>query len=64
MKLRQLFPFAFLALTAVSIFVGCKNDDDETPDGKAQLELQFDFTVDGQAFVANEVYTINGTAEC
>lgn len=59
MKFKQLFPFTLIALLAVVGFSSC-GDDDEAPEGKANVGLQFDFTVDGQAFVANDVYMING----
>lgn len=62
MNLRHFLPLAILATVAFTFITGCDNDDDEQPDTKANLEFLFDFTVDGQDFVANDVYTINGTA--
>jgi hypothetical protein len=62
MNLRQFLPLAIFATVVLVAFNGCKNDDDEQPDTKANLEFLFNFTVDGQDFVANDVYTVNGTA--
>ena len=59
MKIKQLFPILAIALIAITGFYGC-GDDDEAPQGKANVALQFDFNVNGQPFVANDIYEING----
>ena len=60
MNFKQLFPLVLLALS-IAALSGCKNEDDDS-DTVANVAFSFDFSVDGEDFVANDVYTINGVA--
>lgn len=44
----------------LGVFNGCKKDDDESVD-MADVEFQFNFLVNGEAFTPGQVYDINGT---
>ena len=52
-------PVLILALFAFA-WTSCGNDDDNTSDGKTNLELQLSYTVNGEAYEQDAVYNIGG----
>ena len=60
MTLKHSLALFFLAVSLIG-FSSCDKNDDETANDMAEVNFQFEYLVNGEAYTPGQVYDINGT---